>query len=458
MIVDNSEMSIMERVLAEPAKYNFDVDTLGECKVDTPLRSCEYVTDADRVLLTTDAARIRKYVADGVEPPSFARAGASEKLFFDPAWTRAAIVTAGGLCPGLNDVIKGVVQILHFEYGVRTIMGIRYGYKGLLSENALPPIMLTPDIVDTIHEDGGSILGSSRGSGDRVEEIVDTLQRENINILFCLGGDGTLRGAGEIADEIKRRKLSISIVGIPKTVDNDLNFVGRTFGFETAVYQTHSVITAAHMEAKGALNGIGLVKLMGRDSGFIAAYATLANSVVNFCLVPELDFKLEGENGLLRALERRFSNDKNHCVIVVAEGAGQNLMDESSVGKDASGNLLKKDIGVFLKDAISSHFRKKKQGVSVKYFDPSYSIRSNPAHGTDAILCYLLAKSAVHAAMQGKTKCVAGNLNGQYSIVPIGLATEERQQLNLKGDLWRAVLDVTQQKSYFDGDRDGDQK
>ena len=438
----------MERVLLNPTEYNFEVPSLGVCKVDSELSHYEFVCDDDKVLLTTDLNRLKKYQADGVEPPAFARAGAGKKLFFNPAWTRAAVVTAGGLCPGLNDVIKGIVQILHYEYGVRTILGVRYGYKGFLAESDLPPLHLTPELVDTIHENGGSILGSSRGNGDRVEEIVDTLQRENINILFCVGGDGTLRGAGEIADEIIRRGLAISVVGIPKTIDNDLNFVGRTFGFETAVYQTNQVITAAHMEAKGAFNGIGLVKLMGRDSGFIAAYASLANSVVNFCMIPELDFKLEGEGGLFQALEKRFSIS-NHCVIVVAEGAGQELMKGGPDIRDASGNLLKQDIGVFLKDAIGRHFKSKEQNVPIKYFDPSYSIRSAPAQGTDAILCYLLAKEAVHAAMRGKTKCVVGTMNGTYSLVPIELATKERQQINLRGPLWRAVLDATQQDTYF---------
>jgi 6-phosphofructokinase 1 len=443
-----NRIPILEKVLNNPENYNFDVETLGECKIASPLTCCAFTTDEDRVLLTTDAGRLQKYAEQGIKPPSFERAGASSKLFFDPAWTRAAIVTAGGLCPELNDVIKGIVQILHFEYGVRSILGIRYGYRGLLPESAVAPIRLTPEIVDTIHEDGGSILGSSRGSGDRVTEIVDTLRREDINILFCLGGDGTLRGAGDIADEIKRRGLSISVVGIPKTIDNDLNFVGRSFGFETAVYQTHSVITAAHTEAKGAYNGIGLVKLMGRDSGFIAAYASLANSVANFCLIPELNFKLDGEGGLLQALERRFSIS-DHCVIVVAEGAGQNLMEQGGEERDASGNLLKKDIGIFLKNAIGRYFKEKEKNVPVKYFDPSYSIRSAPAQGTDAILCYLLAKNAVHAAMRGKTKCVIGNMNGVYSMVPVDLATVERQEIDLRGDLWRAVMDVTQQSDYF---------
>ena len=442
-------MLIHDRVLDAPQDFSVAIETLGPCTVDSPLVDCEFIDDADRVLLTADARRIAGYFANGVEPPSFELAGARRKLFFNPAWTKAAIVTAGGLSPGLNDVIKGIVHILHFEYGVRNIYGIRFGYRGLLPEFGHAPLMLDPDIVDTIHEDGGTILGSSRGHGERVGELVDSLQRQNINIFFCIGGDGTLRAAADIAAEIRNRGLKIAVVGVPKTIDNDLNFVGRTFGFETAVYQTHEIISSAHMEAKGAFNGIGLIKLMGRDSGFIAAFASLANSVVNFCLVPEVAFKIEGEDGLLAAVERRFASGKDHCVIVVAEGAGQEFMKGLPDRHDLSGNVLKHDIGEYLRDRLQSHFARAPWDGSVKYFDPSYSIRSVPAQGTDAILCHLLAKNAVHAAMAGKTSCVAGRTNNTYTLAPIALATIERQKLNLKGDLWRAVLDATRQNDYF---------
>jgi 6-phosphofructokinase 1 len=448
MKIINDNLPIMEKVLLDPDKYSFNVDRLGDCRFDSPIVGGGDVDDNDRVLLTTDMKHLKSYIENGVEPPSFIKSGASKKIYFDPKRTKAAIVTAGGICPGLNDVIKGIVDVLHFQYGIQSISGIRYGYGGLLSAITMPPIKLTPDIVDRIHEDGGSILGSSRGNGDRVSEIVDTLQRGGIDILFCLGGDGTLRGAGEIAEEIKKRDLKISIVGVPKTIDNDLNFVGRTFGFETAVYETHEIIKAAHIEAHGAYNGIGLVKLMGRDSGFVSAYACLANSVVNFCLIPELEFTMDGPDGLLVALERRFKSGKTHCVIVVAEGAGQNLMS-GNAQKDASGNLLKKDIGEFMRDSIKSHFKNISQEVSVKYFDPSYLIRSVPAQGTDAILCRLLACSAVHAAMSGMTNCVAGALNGVYSMVPIELATKERQMIDLDSGLWRAVLGSTRQNDWF---------
>ena len=268
----------------------------------------------------------------------------------------------------------------------------------------------------------------------------------NINLLFCVGGDGTLHGARAIAEECLRRKLAISVVAIPKTVDNDLNFVGNSFGFATAVGETSAIIQSAHMEAKGAVNGIGLVKLMGRDSGFIAAYAALANPVVNFCLIPECAFTLDGPGGLLAALELRFAAGKDHVNIVVAEGAGQDLVAAEPERRDASGNVLKKDIGDLLRRAIPAHFAARRIEVSIKYFDPSYSIRSVPAKGTDAIHCYLLARNAVHAAMAGRTNCVVGNLHGDdYTLVPIAMAAMERQKVDLDGDLWKAVLDATGQ-------------
>jgi len=440
----------IEKIFSNPKDYIQNVETLGTCKIESPIRDREFIDDDERILVTEnvkDSQRLSEHLGT---PPSFERAGPHRKIFHDPTWSRVAIVTAGGLCPGLNHVIKGLVEILSFDYGIRTIYGIRYGYAGFIPRYDHAPIMLDTDVVDTIHEQGGTILGSSRGQQD-IGEIVDTLSRMNINLLFCIGGDGSLRGAHAIAVECKRRKLAISVVGIPKTIDNDLQFVGRSFGFETAVGETTPVIQAAHTEAKGTVNGIGLVKLMGRDSGFIAAYAALANPVVNFCLIPELDFEMDGPHGLLSALARRFDSGKDHAVIVVAEGAGQRHIADEPERKDASGNVLKKDIGEYLRLRITEHFKKAKRDVSVKYFDPSYSIRSVPAKGADAIRCYMLARNAVHAAMAGRTDCVVGNQGDWYMLVPIEMATIERQKVNLNSDLWRAVLDATRQTVHFGG-------
>ena len=441
-----------EDILQNPEKYDLSIESVGQGTLKSPMSGVPFVSDTERVALTADTKKLQSFFKKSIDVPSLETAGPRETIFHDPAWTRAGIVTCGGLCPGLNNVIKSLVTVLWFDYGVRNIFGIPYGYRGLNPSYGYPPIMLNPDVVDAIQDDGGTILGSSRGNQEP-SVMVDTLMRLNINVLFCIGGDGTLRGAHAIAQEVKKRKQPISVIGIPKTIDNDLNLIDRTFGFETAVLSATNVITSAHNEANGAFNGLGLVKLMGRDSGFIAAYAALATTVVNFCLVPEVPFTLEGENGLFKALENRYDCGKTHAVLAVAEGAGQHLFDGQEERRDASGNILKKDIGEFLTLKIKEHFDKVGKEINIKYFDPSYTVRSIPAKGTDAIFCYQLAENAVHAAMAGKTDMVVGSMNGTFSHVPIEYAVSERRKIDPNGALWHAVLGATRQQDYFTGKR-----
>ena len=436
-----------EDILNNPEKYDLSIETVGKGTLKSPMKGVPFVSESDRVSLTADVGRIQKFCESGKAIPSLEAAGPRETIFHDPAWTRAGIVTCGGLCPGLNNVIKGLVQVLWFDYGVRNIFGIPYGYRGLNPAYGYSPMILNPDVVDAIQEDGGTILGSSRGNQD-AKVMVDTLMRLNINVLFCIGGDGTLRGAHDIAQEVKKRHQPISVIGIPKTIDNDLNLIDRTFGFETAVLSATDVITSAHNEANGAFNGLGLVKLMGRDSGFIAAYAALATTVVNICLVPEVPFTLDG---LFKALESRYSSGKTHAVVAVAEGAGQELFKDQPERRDASGNILKNDIGEFLTHKIKEHFDKVGKEVNIKYFDPSYMVRSIPAQGTDAIFCFQLAEAAVHAGMAGKTDMVVGSMNNAFSHVPIEYAVSERKKINPNGALWHAVLGITRQQDYFSG-------
>ena len=448
-ILNNPEKYVMtqEDILNNPEKYDLSIETVGKGTLKSPMKGVPFVSESDRVSLTADVGRIQKFCESGKAIPSLEAAGPRETIFHDPAWTRAGIVTCGGLCPGLNNVIKGLVQVLWFDYGVRNIFGIPYGYRGLNPAYGYSPMILNPDVVDAIQEDGGTILGSSRGNQD-AKVMVDTLMRLNINVLFCIGGDGTLRGAHDIAQEVKKRHQPISVIGIPKTIDNDLNLIDRTFGFETAVLSATDVITSAHNEANGAFNGLGLVKLMGRDSGFIAAYAALATTVVNICLVPEVPFTLDG---LFKALESRYSSGKTHAVVAVAEGAGQELFKDQPERRDASGNILKNDIGEFLTHKIKEHFDKVGKEVNIKYFDPSYMVRSIPAQGTDAIFCFQLAEAAVHAGMAGKTDMVVGSMNNAFSHVPIEYAVSERKKINPNGALWHAVLGITRQQDYFSG-------
>jgi 6-phosphofructokinase 1 len=376
----------------------------------------------------------------------FEKAGARRKLFFDPQRTRAAIVTCGGLCPGLNNVIRSVTRELRRSYGVTSVLGIRGGYRGLDPSRGKPPIELTEALVEDIHRDGGTILGTSRGPVD-LAIAVDFLIQRQVNLLFTVGGDGTQRGGHALFEEASRRDHPLAVVGIPKTIDNDVQFVTRTFGFGTAVAEAVHVINSAHTEARSVDNGVAVVKLMGRHAGFIAAAATVASQDVNFCLVPEQSFSLEGPGGLSAALERRLAN-KGHAVVVVAEGAGQDLLGANGE-KDASGNLKLQDIGHFLRDAFTAHFAARGVEMTLRYFDPSYLIRGCPANTEDALLCDRMGRHAVHAAMAGKTGLVVSFLHGQFVHVPIGVIAQGSKRLDLNGELWRAVLSSTGQPARF---------
>lgn len=418
---------------------DFTISRLGECRIPSPMSGVQFVSEESHVLYSGDLREIENYQKAGKRPPCFEMAGPREKIYFDPSKLKCGIVTCGGLCPGLNDVIRAIVFSLHHHYRVRTVFGFRYGYEGLSYRHAHTPMELTPELVQNIHQQGGTILGSSRGSQD-VSEMVDTLEQMNVGILFTIGGDGTLRGARDIAEEIERRNLKICVIGIPKTIDNDISYMERSFGFITAVSEATTAIYAAHSEAGGARNGIGLVKLMGRHSGFIAAFSTLANSDVNFCLVPEVRFGLES---FLESLGERLKA-RHHAVVVVAEGAGQDLMADT-LESDASGNIRLGDIGVFLKDQITDYFKKAGMEVTLKYIDPSYMIRSMPANPPDSAFCLMLGHNAVHAGMAGRTNMVVGYWKGEFTHVPISAAVSKRKEIDPKDKLWTGVLSSTGQ-------------
>lgn len=434
-------------------KVDFDIDILGGGLIDSPLRLSKikgddifnFVNENDKVLKNVDLSEVKKNIENGFDPLSLEKAGPREKIFFDPKQTTAAIVTCGGLCPGINNVIRSLVMGLHYFYGVKGILGIRYGYQGLIPSYGHDLIDLSPDKVKDIHEFGGTMLGSSRGSQD-VGDMVDTLVRNDIDLLFTIGGDGTLKGANAIGEEIERRGLKKSVIGIPKTIDNDINLIDKSFGFETAYHVANPIIRDAHNEATGAYNGIAIVKLMGRDSGFIAASAAISMPVVNFVLVPEMHFDLEGENGFLETLRKRLDS-KHHAVIVVAEGAGQNLFDtkEGEQRKDASGNVQHGDIGLLLKQRIKEYFSNLQYEVTIKYIDPSYIIRSAPANPGDSVFCSGLAYHAVHGAMSGKTKFVVGRVNNQYVYLPISAVVNKRKKINMEGGFWFSTIESTGQ-------------
>ena len=415
-----------------------DINTLGEARFPSPLPF--HVSDKSRVLSNV----IVNPDVPVSEELLLEVAGPRERLFFDPKHTRAGIVTCGGLCPGLNNVIRSLVLELHHGYGVREILGFVSGYQGLDPWRGSEPIPLTPEFVEDIHKEGGTELNTSRGPVD-ISVAVDNLIRRKVDILFVIGGDGTQRGGEAILREAQQRGHALAVVGVPKTIDNDVAFVSRTFGYVTAVEEAVKAINCAHTEAHSVHNGISLVKIMGRHAGFIAAGATIASQDVNFTLVPEVPFVLEGEDGFLAALKRRVLK-RAHAVILVAEGAGQHLFGPGDDQYDASGNLKSKDIGNFLRERIEAYFKAEDIPNTFRYFDPSYLIRSVPASAEDAILCDFFARNAVHAAMAGKTGLVIGYQHDTFTHVPIELITSRKKQLDLNSPAWLGVLASTGQK------------
>jgi 6-phosphofructokinase 1 len=419
-----------------------NITSLGEARFPSPV--AHTVSDQARI----PAVIVRDPAAPKQDEVLFELAGPRTKLFFDPAKTRAGIVTCGGLCPGLNNVIRALFLELHHTYGVAEVLGFRGGYQGLDPAHGPEPVVITPAFVDNIHKHGGTILGTSRGPVD-MAAAVDNLIRRDVNVLFTIGGDGTQRGGNELFQQSKGRGHALSVVGIPKTVDNDVAFVARTFGYLTAVEEAVKVLDCAHTEARSVHNGLALVKLMGRHAGFIAAGATVANQDVNFTLIPEVPFKLDGPSGFLLAVKERLKK-RAHAVVVVAEGAGQELFEDTAAEKDLSGNIRLKDIGLLLRERIEAYFKQANIPIVMRYFDPSYLIRSSAANAADSLLCDLYARNAVHAAMAGKTGLVIGFLHDAFIHIPIEMLVLQKKQVDPDGLRWKAVLAVTGQPARFE--------
>jgi len=425
------------------------VSVVGPAAIPSPVRlasRASFVTDDAYVLHDVDHPRAREPGA----PRAFQKAGPRAHLCFEPKKTTVGLVSAGGVCPGINDVIRAIVMELHHGYGVERILGFRFGFAGLDPASSQEPIVLDPAAVRDVHLRAGTMLGTSRGP-HAPSAMVDTLSRLAVDALLVIGGDGSMRAAHAIHAEIARRYLPISVVGVPKTIDNDIPFVDKTFGFETAVATARLAVDAAHAEARSVANGVGLVKLMGRNAGFIAANATLASHEVNACLVPEVPFDLRGEAGLLAWLERRLAL-RGHAVLVVGEGCMAAGLELPKL-LDASGNRELAspghDVGRSLQRAIEEHFARRGLPLTLKYIDPSYMVRAQRANAEDAVFCDALARNAVHAAMAGKTDILVGRWHRSFTHVPLDVAlAHEEKRIDPGGALWRHVVESTGQPSF----------
>ncbi|KAK4401198.1 ATP-dependent 6-phosphofructokinase [Sesamum angolense] len=417
-----------------------------------PLRSNPAYSVVKQYFVDMDDSVPEKVVVHKDTPRGvhFRRAGPRQKVYFASDEVHACIVTCGGLCPGLNTVIREIVHSLDYMYGVSKVLGIDGGYRGFYAKNT---ITLTPKVVNDIHKRGGTILGTSRGGHDTMK-IVDSIQDRGINQVYIIGGDGTQKGAAVIFEEIRKRGLKVAVAGIPKTIDNDIPVIDRSFGFDTAVEEAQRAINAAHVEAESAENGIGVVKLMGRYSGFIAMYATLASRDVDCCLIPESPFYLEGKGGLFEYIEKTLK-ENGHMVIVIAEGAGQELLAAKNE-EDASGNKLLQDVGLWISQKIKEHFAKKnKIPITLKYIDPTYMIRAIPSNASDNVYCTLLAQSAVHGAMAGFTGFTSGLVNGRQTYIPFNRITEKQHKVVITDRMWARLLSSTNQPSFLGSKDDG---
>ncbi|KAL4313604.1 hypothetical protein AHAS_Ahas15G0001700 [Arachis hypogaea] len=397
-----------------------------------------YINDNDRVLLKTIYySSSTSAGAECIDPGCswveqwVHRAGPREKIYFKPEEVKAAIVTCGGLCPGLNDVIRQLVITLE-AYGVKKIVGIPFGYRGF-SDKEFSEVPLSRNVVQNIHLSGGSLLGVSRG-GPAVNEIVDSLQERGINMLFVLGGNGTHAGANAIHDECRKRRYMVSVIGVPKTIDNDILLLDKTFGFDTAVEEAQRAINSAYIEAHSAYHGIGIVKLMGRSSGFIAMHASLASGQIDICLIPEVPFKLHGQNGVLSHMKHLIET-KGSAVICVAEGAGQGLLQKTNA-TDASGNAVLGDIGGYIQQETKKYFKEIGIHADIKYIDPTYMIRACRANASDGILCAVLGQNAVHGAFAGYSGITVGTCNTHYAYFPITEAISHPRLVDPNSRMW----------------------
>jgi len=361
------------------------------------------------------------------------RANATRHIYWDPKDVRAAIVTCGGLCPGLNSVVRELTDCLYNEYGVKDILGMRGGYHGLSNPEELTPMYLTPKIVNEIHMKGGSVLMAGRGGNDCIR-IVDKLKERDINMLFVVGGDGTQSGAHALFLEARKRKMPISIVGVPKSIDNDVMYFDKTFGFESAVAEAVSVIRGSFVEATSANRAVSIVKLMGRDAGFVSMYAAVASNLVDLCLIPEVDVKLQD----VLAYVDKVLAQKGYMVVAVAEGAGQNFVE--SEGVDPTGHTKYGDVGVFLRDAINEHLKRSDDGGRSFYFDPSYMIRAVPANPIDHIFCSRLSRDAVHTAMRGYTGVCVGPIHNIIIIMPMNNIASRQKTVNVHRNMWQVCV------------------
>ncbi len=351
---------------------------------------------------------------------------------------RIAINTGGGDAPGLNAVIRAVV--LAADQLGWEVFGIRRGYDGLLSGEPDGVVRLTPASVRGITHLGGTILGTTnRGNPmawpqlqpdgavitvDRSQEVLEALERRGIDALVAVGGDGSLRIASDLADQ------GLRVIGVPKTIDNDLAATSVTFGFHTAVQTATDAIGRLHSTAE-AHRRVMVVELMGRNAGWIALFAGLGGTA-DVILIPEIPYDLDR---VCAKVQSRYNHDSGFAVVVTAEGArpaGGEVVYQDAGG--AGRNARLGGIADVLADQIAERTGRETRALVLGHLQ-----RGGEPTAYDKVLALRFGAAAVELLEQGAYGCMVALDPPEVQAVPLAEAVSKIKLVPVEGDVVRTA-------------------
>src|SRR5216683_250430 len=346
---------------------------------------------------------------------------------------KVGMLTGGGDCPGLNAVIRAIVRKGCFHYEDEFV-GFLEGWRGLLEDKSMP---LDLSSVGGILPRGGTILRTSRTNPakkpDGLDKCIATLEKHNIDALIAIGGDDTLSVAQKLHEK------GVKVVGVPKTIDNDLAGTDYTFGFDTAVNIATEAIDRVHTTAE-AHNRVMVVEVMGRDAGWIAMYSGIAGGA-DVILIPERPFDVDE---VAATIKRRHARGKYYSIVVVAEGAkfADGGLATTAAGVDEFGHARLGGIGAMVAQEIE-----KRTGYESRSVVLGHTQRGGTPSAFDRVLATrygLGAIDMVHRGEFGKMAALRGN---KIISIPLAEATAKNRTVDQEMmDAATGILDKVDDK------------
>jgi ATP-dependent phosphofructokinase / diphosphate-dependent phosphofructokinase len=334
---------------------------------------------------------------------------------------RIGVLTGGGDCPGLNAVIRGIVRAGVNRHG-HEVVGFRYGWAGVLESNTTE---LTPQNTAGILPRGGTILGSSRTNpykdgADGTAAVRESMERDGVDVLIPIGGEDTLGVAGRLSAD------GVPVVGVPKTIDNDLAGTDYTFGFDTAVQICTDAIDRLHTTAESH-NRVIVVEVMGRHAGHIAIHSGMAGGA-DVILIPERPFDIDE---VAESIRRRHASGKTFSIVVVSEGAmpreGQGLTTIGGGGTDAFGHERLGGIAVTLERELEE-----RTGYETRMTILGHVQRGGTPTAYDRVLATRFGVEAVNAASDGEFGTMVALRSTEILRVPLADALAEPKLVDPK--------------------------